>query len=75
MNCLLEAIIEAEVAANIPTPMTWQQIREEVARDKTMTMLAEQITEGFPPDKKLLRLELREYFQHRDHLKIGRAHV
>ena len=70
-NCdatLLEAVLEAQVAANIPTPMTWQQIREEVARDKTMTMLAEQITEGFPPDKKLLRLELREYFQHRDHL-------
>ena len=33
-----------------------------------MTMLANQITDGFPPDKKLLRLELREYFQHKDHL-------
>ena len=64
----IEAGIEAQVAANIPTPLTWQQIRDEVSRDKIMTMLADQITEGFPPDKRLLRLELREYFQHRDHL-------
>ena len=33
-----------------------------------MTMLTDQITKGFPPDKKLLQLELREYFQHSDHL-------
>ena len=64
----VDRIIEAQIAANIPAPMTWQQIRDEVSRDKTMTMLADQITEGFPPDKKLLRLELREYFHHRDHL-------
>ena len=30
--------------------------------------MADQVTEGFPPDKKLLRLELREFFQHRDQL-------
>ena len=64
----MEAAIEAQVASNIPTPMTWQQVREEVSRDKTMTMLTDQITEGFPPDRKLVRLELREYYQHRDHL-------
>ena len=64
----LDAVIEAEIAANIPTPLTWQQVRDEVSKDKIMTMLSDQISEGFPPDKKLLRLELREYFQHRDHL-------
>ena len=64
----MEAAIEAQVASNIPTPMTWQQVREEVSRDKIMTMLSDQITEGFPPDRKLVRLELREYYQHRDHL-------
>ena len=64
----IEADIEAQVAANVPTPLTWQQIRDEVSKDKIMTMLANQITDGFPPDKKLLRLELREYFQHKDHL-------
>ena len=31
-------------------------------------MLVDQIIAGFPPDRKLLRLELREYFQHRDSL-------
>ena len=64
----LDADIEAQVAANIPTPLTWQQVRDEVSRDRISTMLSDQISEGFPPDKKLLRLELREYFQHRDHL-------
>ena len=64
----LEASIEAQVAANIPKPVTWEQIRDEISKDKIMTMLADQISEGFPPDKKLLRLELREFYQHRDHL-------
>ena len=64
----MEVIIEAQVASNVLTPVTWQQIRDEVGRDKIMTMLTDQISEGFPPDKKLLRLELREYFHHRDYL-------
>ena len=64
----IDTHIEAMVAANVPNPITWQQIRDEVGRDKTMVMLAAQVTEGFPPEKKLLRLELREYFQYRDHL-------
>ena len=62
----LEAGLEAMVAAAIPHPITWQQLRDAVAKDKVMTMLSEQISSGFPPDKKLLRLELREFFQHRD---------
>ena len=33
-----------------------------------MKLLADQISDGFPPDRKLLRLELREYYHHRDHL-------
>ena len=64
----IDLVIEAQVAANIPAPITWQQIRDEVSRDKIMTMLSDQIVDGFPPDKKLLRLELRDFFQHRDHL-------
>ena len=63
-----ESQIEYQVAASVPTPITWQQIREEVSKDKVMRLLADQITDGFPPDRKLLRLELREYFHHRDHL-------
>ena len=57
---------EAMVAAAMPNPISWQQLRDAVAKDKIMIMLAEQISSGFPPDKKLLRLELREFFQHRD---------
>ena len=64
----IDLVIEAQVAANIPAPVTWMQIRDEVSKDKIMSMLSNQISEGFPPDKKLLRLELREFFQHRDHL-------
>ena len=48
------------VAATVPTPITWQQIREEVFKDKVMKLLADQISDGFPQDRKLLRLELRE---------------
>ena len=64
----MDAIIEAQVAANIPKPVTWTQIRDKISKDKIMTMLSDQITNGFPHDRKLLRLELREFFQHRDHL-------
>ena len=62
----MESLIEHQVAA--VTPISWQQIREEVARDKVMRLLSDQIVQGFPPDRKLLRLELREYYHHRDHL-------
>ena len=64
----MELSIESQVAAAVPAPISWQQIRDEVSRDKIMGLLAAQISEGFPPDKKLLRLELREYYQHRDNL-------
>ena len=64
----LESGLEAEVAANMPQPISWQQVRDAVDKDKVMSMLAHQITEGFPPEKKLLRHELREYYQHRDKL-------
>ena len=62
----IETVLEAEGAANIPHPISWDQVRDEVAKDKVKFMLAQQITEGFPPEKKLLRQELREYYQHRD---------
>ena len=64
----LESHIEHQVAASAPTPISWPQIREEASKDKVTRLLADQITDGFPPDRKLLRLELREYFHHRDHL-------
>ena len=49
----MEATIEAQVASNILTPVTWQQIRDDVAKDKIMMMVTDQISEGFAPDKKL----------------------
>ena len=64
----MEATIEATVAANTPSPITWEQIRDEVSKDKVMAMLCSQITDGFPPDRRLMRVELSEYYQHRDHL-------
>ena len=64
----MEACLEATVAASMPHPNSWQEMRDAVAADKVMSMLADQICEGFPPDKKLLRLELREYYQHRQDL-------
>ena len=57
----MEATIEAQVAAVTPTPLTWQQIRDEFSKDKVMSMLCDQIVDGFPDEKKLLRLELREF--------------
>ena len=50
----------------MPHPILWQKLRYVVAKDKVMTMLADQISTGFPPEKKLRRLELREFFQNRD---------
>ena len=61
-----ELEIEYKVASAIPQPISWEQLREHVAKDETMRLLTDQISSGFPPDKKLLRLELREYWQHRD---------
>ena len=54
----METVVEAEVATNIPHPISWEQVRDEVAKDKVMFMLVQQITEGFPPEKKLARQDL-----------------
>ena len=58
-NCsdsfIQEIDIEYKVAANIPQPISWAQLREHVARDETLKLLCDQISSGFPPDKKLLR--------------------
>ena len=64
----MDTIIEAQIAANTLSPITWGQVRDEVARDKVSTMLCSQIVDGFPAEKKLLREELREYYQFREHL-------
>ena len=56
------------VAASMPEPITWGRLRDHSAKDPVMEMLCDQISNGFPPDKKLLRLELREYWQHRESL-------
>ena len=55
----METILEAEIAANMPHPISWEQARNKVAKDEVMFMLAQQIAKGFPPEKKLLRQELR----------------
>jgi hypothetical protein len=64
----LEVCLEATVAANMPHPISWPEVRDAVSKDKVLGMLADQISDGFPPDKKLLRLELREYYHHRQDL-------
>ena len=64
----LEAWVEHSVAANMTGPVTWEQVRDAVQVDTTMQLLSSQVTDGFPPEKKLLREELRMYWQFRDHL-------
>ena len=64
----LELSIESQIAASMPHPISWQEMRNAVSGDDILKMLVDQITDGFPPDKKLLRLDLREFYQHRDHL-------
>ena len=51
----LELGIESQIAATMPNPITWQEIRDAVSKDKLMNMLADQISDGFPPDKKTLK--------------------
>ena len=61
-----ELYVESIVAANMPQPITWARLRDHTSKDPVMRMLCDQISNGFPPDKKLLTLELREYWQHRE---------
>ena len=55
-----ELYVESLVAANMPQPITWSRLRDHTAKDSVMRMLSDQISNGFPPDKKLLTLELKE---------------
>ena len=60
--------IENMVAANMPQPISWSRLRDHVTKDPIMQLLCDQISSGFPPEKKLLRMELREYWHHRNFL-------
>ena len=51
-----EVKIESLVAANFTHSISWQTLRDHVNRDDTMNMLTNQIIDGFPPEKKLLRV-------------------
>ena len=69
----MDTVIEAQVATNTLAPITWGQVRDEVAKDKVSMMLCSQIVDGVPSEKKLLREELlreelQEYYQFRKNL-------
>merc|ERR1711994_61162 len=76
----LESMIEAETAAaflgmndnihNGAVPITWEQLKHEVGKDKISSMLCNQIKDGFPEhdDKKKMRPEVQSYWKHREHL-------
>ena len=53
----LELSIESQIATSMPHPISWQEMRNAVSGDDILKMLVDQITDGFPPDKKLLRLD------------------
>ena len=64
----LETWVEQCVAANLVGPVTWEQVRDAVQVDSLMQLLSSQVSDGFPPEKKLLREELKMFWQFRDHL-------
>ena len=64
----MDTVIKAQVATNTLAPITWGQVRDEVAKDKVSMMLCSQIVDGVPSEKKLLREELQEYYQFRENL-------
>ena len=63
-----ERELERMVFTNIPYPISWKKLRDYVGKDEIMKLLSDQISNGFPPEKKLLRIELREFWQHREGL-------
>ena len=50
--------------------ITWEQLKQEVGKDKISSMLCNQIKDGFPEydDKKKMRPEVQTYWKHREHL-------
>ena len=63
-----ERELERMVFTNIPYPISWKKLRDYVGKDEIMKLLSDQISNGFPPERKLLRIELREFWQHREGL-------
>ena len=61
-----ELQFEYMAASNIPKPISWKKLRNHVGSDNKLKMLCDQICSGFTPVKKLLRMELMEYWQHRN---------
>ena len=66
----LEAVLVAETMARLPSLVSWEDVRAHMEKDQQLSELADQVRQGFPPDRKLVTQGLREFWRCRDELSL-----
>ena len=66
----MEAEMECFAAVGCEAPVTFNVVQEAVSDDLVSQLLKTQIESGFPEERKMLRVELRDYWRHRGDLSI-----
>ena len=67
---LLEAGLVALAVGSLAGLVTMEDVKEAGEKDEVLVKLRSQIQSGFPPDRKLLVEELREFWRHREDLSV-----
>ena len=67
---LLEDTMRQVVASASPEPLSVGDIKEAMQDNIQLQLLVTQIEVGFPEERKLLRVELKDFWRHRDNLSV-----
>ena len=65
-----ESELVAWADAGVTGLVTWDMVKDKMQEDGQLVDLRDQVRQGFPPDRKLLTLGLREFWRHRDELSL-----
>ena len=66
----METELVAWAEAGLPELVSWSMVKDKLEEDNQLMRLRTQVKQGFPPDRKLVTVELREFWRHREELSL-----
>ena len=70
MSLEMESELVAWAEAGMSGLVTLDMVKEKMQEDDQLCNLRDQVRQGFPPDRKLLTLGLRDFWRHREELSL-----
>ena len=66
----MESELVAWADAGATGLVSWEMVKDQMQEDEQLRDLRDQVKQGFPPDRKLLTLGLRDFWRHREELSL-----